>query len=247
MNEKGTLVTSNQRFLSQPTGWHVWIASAVTAALVASKRKSSYVLTGTNLGSSFIQNGTKYFDRHSSSKWHGISGNYWEQLFWDIGLPVFSPISGMSELLNLDISYKKLDKTEVVYCNKKDGGNCGKCAKCFRRECVEDFLGVSNVDYEKFRNADVIKMLDKRPTYFGHLYASMLNDGWLPPKWILDRLSHLPSDVSFPLKYNVESLDFVPENLRDEISKRILSNFEPMSEKELSSMKAWDQVNISDA
>lgn len=245
LKEKGTLVTTNQRFLSQPTGWHVWIASAVTAALVATQRKSSYVLTGTNLGSSFIQNGSKYFDRHSSSKWHGISGNYWEQLFWDVGLPVFSPISGMSEILNLDISYKKLDRHDVVYCNKKDGGNCGICAKCFRRECVEDFLGVSTVDFEKFRNSDVINMLKKKPTYFGHLYASMLNEGWQPPEWILEELTHLPKDISFPLKFNTESLDFVPCELRNIISDRILSNFNPMTQSEIASMKSWDQTNKS--
>lgn len=243
LGEAATLVTTNQRYISNPGGWHVWIGSAVTAALVSSMRGASYVLTGTNLGSSFLQNGKKYFDRHNGRKWHGESGNYWEQIFWDIGLPVFSPISGLSEILNLKASYAALNREDVVYCNKLDGGNCGVCPKCFRRACVEDYLGYSKVDYGKFNNPDVLSLLSKRPTYFGHLYAAMLEDGWAPPEWIAEKLKHLPKGVTFPLKYNPESLDFIPKELKGFVRNRVSNYFEEMSVSEVSDMKAWDQVD----
>jgi hypothetical protein len=244
MGDKATLVTTNQRFLSKPSGWHVWIASAVTAALVACKRNASYVMTGTNLGSSFLQNGTKYFDKHAGRKWHGISGNYWEQIFWDVGLPVFSPISGLSEILNLDISYKSLNKEDVIYCNQKEGGNCDWCAKCFRRKCVEDYLGYSDVDYDAFKTKGVLSVIQKKPTYFGHLYAAMLNDGWQPPGWVLECFTHLPKGIKFPLRLNKESLDLVPIELKGYIAGRLESYASSMSDEDINQMKGWDQKTI---
>lgn len=238
---RGRIVRSNQRYLSRPGGWHVWIASTVTAVLTAASRGASYVLTGSNFGSNFLSNGRKYYDKLASRKHHGPSGNYWEQLFWDIGLPVFSPISGMSEIINMKIALEHLARDEVVFCIGDNGGACGRCPKCFRRACIEEFLSHSKADYTSYRNDDVLRVLEKKPTYFGHIYAALMAEGWTPPLWALGCLSHLrPS--RFPLRHNPESYELFPADIRNDVTDKVRRFSEPMTQRDMDEMRAWDQA-----
>ena len=235
----GSLVTTNSRFISDPGGWHVWVGSTVTSALTAAAMGASYIFTGTILGSAFLKNGTGYFDRHASRKWHGESGNYWQQLFWDIGLPMVSPLMGCSEILSMKISLDRLEKSEVVYCTYDNGRACGVCPKCFRRACIEDYLCPAGIDFSRFDNKAVNSLLDIKPTYFGHIYAALISSGWSAPSWAVEKLDHLPKDVSFPLKYFSESLDFIPGELRDVVKSRLDTVSSPMSSGEVDGMKNW--------
>jgi len=238
----GKLIPTNQRYLSDPWGWHVWIGSTVTAVLIASQIESSYVLTGSNFGSSFLQNGRKYFDRARGQKYHGKSGNYWEQIFWDIGLPVFSPISGMSEILNMKVSFSKLPKNNIIYCTNMLGAPCYKCSKCFRRACIEEFITGKSANYSNYMNAGVMKILDTKPTYFGHLYTTMLNNNWNPPEWIKSRLTHLPDKIDFALRHNHECYNFFPDEIKDDIKSRLVQFSDPMTEEDLVAIHSWDQT-----
>jgi hypothetical protein len=214
----------------------------VTAVLIASQIESSYVLTGSNFGSSFLQNGRKYFDRARGQKYHGKSGNYWEQIFWDIGLPVFSPISGMSEILNMKVSFSKLPKNNIIYCTNMLGAPCYKCSKCFRRACIEEFITGKSANYSNYMNAGVMKILDTKPTYFGHLYTTMLNNNWNPPEWIKSRLTHLPDKIDFALRHNHECYNFFPDEIKDDIKSRLVQFSDPMTEEDLVAIHSWDQT-----
>ncbi|WP_214000003.1 DUF6395 domain-containing protein [Arsukibacterium sp.] len=171
---RGSLVETNSRFISNPGGWHVWIGSIVTALLEAGKRRAKYIYAGTILGSAFMSNGAKYFDRHASSKWHGPSGNYWQQLFWDIGLPLVQPLMGCSEILTMQASLKYLNKNEISYCTADNGKACGVCPKCFRRSCIENYVTGEQIDFSRFDNNAVNLILNKNlfilDTYTQHLF-----------------------------------------------------------------------------
>lgn len=238
---RGALVYTNSRYISEPGGWHVWIGSIVTALLEAGARQAKYIYAGTILGSAFMSNGQKYFDRHNSRKWHGESGNYWQQLFWDIGIPLVQPLMGCSEILTMDACLRNLNPDSVHYCTAKNGFACGVCPKCFRRESIKNYLTNEDIDFEKFNNYHVNAIIDKRPIYFGHIYASIMSDNWQVPKFIGDRFDFFPSDNSFALKFNPESLDFMPDELKVEIYDTLVSNFKPMTDSELLQMKNWDQ------
>lgn len=238
---RGALVETNSRFISEPGGWHVWIGSLVTALLEAGKRKARYIYAGTILGSAFMSNGAKYFDRHASSKWHGPSGNYWQQLFWDVGIPMVQPLMGCSEILTMQVSLKYLNKEEISYCTADNGKACGICPKCFRRNCIESYLTGSDIDFRGFDNYSVNAVLNKKPLYFGHIYAALISDGWKIPSFIEDRFSFLPRDNSFSLGFNPESIDFMPFDLRGKIDKVLNKEFREMTEVEINQMKYWDQ------
>lgn len=238
---RGSLVETNSRFISEPGGWHVWIGSIVTSLLEAGKRRAKCIYAGTILGSAFMSNGARYFDRHASQKWHGPSGNYWQQLFWDIGLPLVQPLMGCSEILTMQASLKYLSQSEISYCTADNGKACGVCPKCFRRSCIASFVTGQSVDFARFDNYSVNAVINKKPLYFGHIYAGLISADWEIPNFIGDRLSFLPKDNSFSLGCNPESLDFMPINLRKKISSVLEDNFRMMSSSEISQMKSWDQ------
>lgn len=240
----GSLVETNARYISEPGGWHVWIGSIVTALLEAGSRKAKYIYSGTILGSAFMNNGSKYFDRHMSSKWHGPSGNYWQQLFWDIGIPLVQPLMGCSEILTMQASLKHLPREEVSYCTAKNGLACGVCPKCFRRYCIENYLTARDFDFNYFNNTQVNSVLNKRPLYFAHIYAAMISDGWTAPSFIKERFNFLPTDNSFPLGFNPESLYFIPEELKSKIKRILYDNFREMTKDEIYQMKKWNQYEL---
>ena len=238
----GILIETNSRYISNPGGWHVWIGSMVTSLLEAGKRRSKYIYAGTILGSAFLSNGIKYFDRHTASKWHGISGNYWQQLFWDIGLPLVQPLMGCSEILTMQASLKNLSENKVFFCTADNGNPCGVCPKCFRRNCIKEYVTGEECNYHNYDNYFVNAVVDKKPLYFGHIYTSLLSGGWEAPSFIGDRFKFLPKNNSFALGFNPESLDFMPNDLKDKISSVLYDNFRPMSNDEIIQMKEWDQL-----
>lgn len=241
----GSLVRTNSRYLSNPGGWHIWIGSMVTALLEANSRNASYINAGTILGSAFMSNGAKYFDRHSARKWHGPSGNYWQQLFWDIELPMVQPLMGCSEILTMEASLKKFNEDEIFFCTAKNGRACGVCPKCFRRSAIKDYVLSKRLDYTPYDNPAVHNLLRKSPTYFGHIYSALMSGGWEPPAFLEQYFQHLPADNTFALRYNPESIDFMPERLKGSIQNVLDANFTSMSAGEIMQMRSWDQSCLS--
>jgi len=238
---QGSLVKTNSRYLSNPGGWHIWIGSVVTALLEANMRNASHINAGTILGSAFMSNGARYFDRHNARKWHGPSGNYWQQLFWDIELPMVQPLMGCSEILTMEASLKHFKENEILYCTAKNGMACGVCPKCFRRTAIKDYVLCQTSNYAAFDNLAVHNLLKKSPTYFGHIYSALISTGWRPPDFLEQYFRHLPADNAFALQYNPESIDFMPENLKQKIQIVLSDNFKPMSEDDIRKMRSWDQ------
>lgn len=241
VKQQGKLVKTNSRYLSRPGGWHIWIGSMVTALLEANKRNASYIYAGTILGSAFMSNGVKYFDRHAARSWHGESGNYWQQLFWDIGLPMVQPLMGCSEILTMRASLGSFAEDEIFFCTADHGRPCGVCPKCFRRNCIKAFNTGIDVDMTAYDNSSVHALLSRRPTYFGHIYAALMSQGWTPPIFLKQYFEHLPKDNTFALHHNSESIDFMPAKLMSSIKDVLENSFSQMTEAEIRQMKNWDQ------
>lgn len=239
---QGVLVETNSRYISNPGGWHVWIGSIVTSLLEAGKRRAKYIYAGTILGAAFLANGIKYFDRHTASKWHGVSGNYWQQLFWDIGIPLVQPLMGCSEILTMQAALRVYDFKDINYCTANNGSPCEVCDKCFRRTCIKSYIDNKHTDFELFDNNLVKNTINRNPLYMGHIYTSLMSDGWTPPSFAKDRFELLPKNNSFALGFNPESLEFIPDELKDKVNSVLHDNFRPMSNDEIIQMKEWDQL-----
>jgi hypothetical protein len=94
----------------------------------AEKFNLKYFGLGGNLGSVFLNGGTKYFPAHKKK-------NQWVRLFESAGVPMFCPLAGVSDVGVINILGVDFEKS--IYCQKgKDGTNCHKCNKCIRRDNV---------------------------------------------------------------------------------------------------------------
>ena len=241
---KGRLVKTNIRYLSQPGGWHSWPCAMSTSLIMATDLQVGLILTGSILGSSFLWNGTRFWDRVEARAWHGPSGNYWQSAFEAIGLTMCSPVTGVSEMQTMKLSTRLLKKNQVVYCMENNGSACLKCTKCFRRDVIRTFIDGNHLpEWETYDTAFIHNFLEKRPLYFGHIYStafSLKPDVF--PEWVLQKASGVPViESDWTMRVYTESFLLCPEKWRDYVAKRVLQFLEPMTEGDKEQLRSWDQ------
>lgn len=133
-------IGSNNKELCEPDGWTTWISCTATSILLATDLSLSAILLGSSIGSSNIKNGQVHINSNP---------NIWFTLFNQVGLPVFSPIAGLTEISLSKIIYKTYPKwlSKITYCikDKDNGHNCYKCWKCFRRQVIINYIIHSSV------------------------------------------------------------------------------------------------------
>ena len=242
-SDSAMIIKSNQRYCSIPGGWHSWPCSTVCTLLLATDRNIGLILTGTVMGSNWLWNGTKFYDRIANRKFHGFTGNHWQSVFHAIGIPMFSPIDGISELGSIRLSLNKLNDNKVSYCLLgKNGGNCGRCSKCLRKAIERKALDPSfDLNWSDFDTPEIHDFLRKRPLYFGHIFTYVANQNILP-KWIEELISDVDRmKTDWPLKYYSPALDFCPEKWKELLEERILSTFELMTKEEEAELISWNQ------
>lgn len=241
--ESARLVTTNQRYVSIPGGWHSWPCSAVCLLLLATDNDIGLVLTGTVLGSNWLWNGAKFYNRCESKKFQGPSGNHWQSVFQDIGIPMFSPIDGISEFGSMRLSINRLNANQVNYCMAgKDGEHCHQCTKCLRKSIERSLVDPSyKPDWSNYDRPEIHDFLKKRPLYFGHIFKFAAKRKVLP-NWINQLILDAREVFSdWPLKYYPPALDFCPDPWKEVLEERITSSFELMDEQEMAELEAWAQ------
>ena len=133
--KRGRLVTTNQRYVSQPGGWHGWTCAFATSLLLATDYDFGIILMGSNLGSTLLYSGARYFDRFQARKTHGPTGNFWQSAFNNIEIPVFSPVCGASEYLTMALSLDLIHSGEVVYCMEQGRRSLSQMLKVYAERC----------------------------------------------------------------------------------------------------------------
>ena len=160
--ERGRVVTSNQRYVSHPGGWHGWPCAAAAALLMAADQDFGIILMGSNLGSTLLAGGAGYWDRFRGRGWHGFTGNFWQSAFNAVGLPMFSPLCGASEYATMTLSLDLIRQGKVVYCMERDGGACLQCSKCFRRDVIRAVVEPEyQPDWRPYDRPEIHKFLEK--------------------------------------------------------------------------------------
>jgi len=240
-DENGRVVVTNQRYMSKPGGWHSWPCSTATSLLLATDMQFGIILIGAPIGATMLfENGLRYWDRHRSRKWHGPAGSHWQSTFQTIGIPMFSPIMGVTEIQSMHISLTSMNKNEVSFCIANNGKQCSRCKKCLRRDIIRSII---DTEYSpKWSNYDVASnhdFLEARPLYMGHIFAYALNRIELPG-WITSRLEDIsPIESEWPNRIFTPSFDFCPEPWRKVLKTRVMEFIEPMTGKETKSLKQY--------
>jgi len=239
---RGRVVTSNQRYVSQPGGWHGWPCSAAAALLMASDYDFGIILMGSTLANTLLANGSRYWDRFRARGWHGFTGNFWQSAFNAVGLPMFSPLCGASEYATMTLSLDLIHQGKVVYCMERDGGACQRCSKCLRRDVIRAVVDSGyQPDWKPYDRPDIHRFLERRPLYYGHTFSYARDRvGNLPP-FLASRLEDVPAIASdWPRRLHAGTFDFCDPAWKDRIRDRVLEHLAPMTTEQVAELESWD-------
>ena len=240
--EHGRVVATNQRYVSQPEGWHGWICAFATSLLLATDYSFGMILMGSTLANTLLYDGTRYWDRFRARKRHGVTGNYWQSAFNEIGIPVFSPICGASEYLTMRTSLNLIHQGKVIYCMRDDGSPCLRCTKCLRRDIVRAVTDPGHrPDWMVYDREDIHGFLERDPLYYGHIFSYARDRIRTLPSFISARLEYLPSiESEWPMRVHTGTFKLCDEGWRTMIRERVMTHLDPMERRDLREMRGWD-------
>ena len=241
-SERARVVVSNQRYVSEPEGWHSWPCAFATTLLMATDHDFGLILMGSGLEGTLLRTGTGYFDRFQARRWHGITGNYWQSAFNAVGLPVFSPVCGASVFATARLSLPLIRSGRVFSCVLDHGAPCMRCSKCLRKDLTRAAVDPAHtVRWEAYDHPDIHKELDRDPLPQGHVfsYSRSTVDGL--PDYISDRISDLPEIESpWPLRTHPATFEFCDPRWRPMIRERVLAHLQEMQPAEIAEMQQWN-------
>ena len=245
--DQGRVVTSNQRYVSVPGGWHGWTCSAATALLMATDNDFGIILTGTILGSTLLASGSAYWDRFRARDSHGFTGNFWQSAFNAVGLPMFSPVCGASEYLTMNLSLDRVRTGDAVYCMEQDGRPCFKCSKCFRRDMIRAVVDPDHrPNWKPYDRVGIHAFLSVRPLYFGHIFSFARDRAEGLPSFITSRLRDVQAIKSdWPLRVHARTFEFCDPGWDGVIRERVLEHLDPMEPEHVADLQSWNQSRPS--
>ena len=244
--EQGRIVTTNQRYVSRPGGWHGWACSVATSLLMATDKDFGIILTGSTLANTLLYNGSKYWDRFAARRAHGFTGNYWQSAFNSVGIPMFSPVCGASEYLTMSLALDLIHRGEVVYCMESSGNACLECWKCFRRDVIRTVVDSRHeVDWKPYDRLAIHNFLERRPLYYGHIFSYARDRSKSLPRFMLSRLEDIPGIKSdWPMRVHTGAFGLCDDDWRSTISERVLQHLDPMEPEHVAEMESWDQTRV---
>ena len=208
-------------------------ACAVHVILLADYYDLDSIGTGMPLENSYMFHGQRFRDFEQTNFWRKHSS-----LFESVGLPIYQPVMGCSELINRQIVELNGYGDLAQSCLRSSAGNsCGKCWKCFRKNTLIGKPFQMSNEINTFLSKKPLKMAAST------LYSiQKLNEKNLADE-ILSEHPHIAElmdrDVSFLEGYYSESIDLIPERYR-ELTSILLKEFA----QEMSNVELFENFEI---
>ena len=211
-------------------------ACAVHVILLADHYDLDSLATGMPLENSFLFHGQKFRDFKETYFWKKHS-----ELFESIGLPIYQPVMGCSELVNRQITdlfgYGELAQS----CLRATAGkNCGQCWKCFRKNTLIGKSFTMSNEISTFLGRKPLKMAAST------IYSIQKLDERGLAEDILIEYEHLRQlidiDVSFLEGFYPPATELLPEKY-----KQLTENLLAKCVKEMTDIKLFENFEIKDS
>ena len=183
-------------------------ACAVHVILLADYYDLDSIATGMPLENSFLFHGQRYRDFKETHFWKKHSA-----LFESIGLPIYQPVMGCSELVNRQIVelYGYGDFAQSCL-RSPAGSSCGRCWKCFRKNTLLGKPFEMSNEISTFLSKKPLKMAASTIYSIQKLHEDGLADE------ILELYPHIreliDTDVSFLEGFYPQAVELIPEKYR---------------------------------
>ena len=215
-------------------------ACAVHVILLADHYDLDSVATGMPLENSYLFHGQTFRNFEETHFWKKHS-----KLFDSIGLPIYQPVMGCSELVNRNIVDLHGYGGFAQSCLRAPAGtSCGRCWKCFRKNTlIGNPFQMSN---------EISTFLSKKPLKMAAstIYSiQKLQERGLADEILLDH-EHIKElidmDVSFLEGYYPPSLELIPEKYRKVTENLLFESVEEMKKVEDFENFAVEQLIAND-
>tara|TARA_B100000767_G_C19777579_1_gene543614 strand:- start:5580 stop:8900 length:3321 start_codon:yes stop_codon:yes gene_type:complete len=216
-------------------GFSTDYACAVQVILLADHFGLDSIGTGMPLENTFLWHGYKYRDFGTTWFW-----THYSKLFESVGLPLYQPVAGCSEIVNMQIVEQKNWTGFAQSCLRSStpGEVCGRCWKCFRKNSL---LGIP------FQLAGEIEIfLAKRPLKQAASTLYSIQQGGVSQKGIkiIDKFPDLKQllshDFDFLNRYLPSASELLPIRYRDYTIERLKQYGQRMSISDLEQLKQVD-------
>ncbi len=200
----------------QSIGFSTDYACAVHAVLLADYFSLDSIATGMPLENSYLFHGHQYRDFASSRFW-----NHYSKMFADVGLPLYQPVAGCSEVVNLAIvQYHGWDGwAQSCLRSPTPGKVCGSCWKCFRKNTLQ------GDDYTM--SSEISTFLKKKPlkqavsTLYSIQRGKLLEQHRNFKKDFEHLATFLQEDWSYLERYLPDALDLIPSKYKTFTESRL--------------------------
>ena len=214
-------------------GFSTDYACAVQVILLADYFGFDSIGTGMPLENSYLWHGYKY--RNFSESWFW---NHYGEMFKKVGLNLYQPVAGCSEIVNLEIVKKAGYEGWAQSClrSKKGGEVCSRCWKCFRKNSL---LGTP-FEY----TGEIETFLQKRPLKqaASTLYAIQKNgiskNGINVVEKIEDIGHLLEINFEWMERYYLPSMELLPPRYKDFTKKKLDGFCSQMSKDDIRKLQS---------
>ena len=235
LNNKCYIVESNCTKLTQPGGFTTFTNIFLIPLLLTSDLSIKNICCGEILGSSCLMNGKKYFPQFNEKR-----RNKWIRFYNHIGLNVFSPTAGCSELITSKIIVKNNLHNDVLFCERDKGYPCYKCLKCLRKILEFNYHGC-NFKFNLFDEKFISHHLKQNLLYFIHVLKETTQQKNNTPLYIKNLYE--PFKELKTNKFNKiykKSFVYFPEDIKDILIKKLTEYADLMNEEEEKELESWD-------
>ena len=223
-------------------GFSTDYACAVQVILLADYFSLDSLATGMPLENSYLFHGHKYRDFPTSWFW-----KHYAPMFESIGLPLYQPVAGCSEVVNLAVVVASGWDGWAQSClrSNKGGDVCGACWKCFRKNTLQGLEFTLSDEIKTFLSKEPLKQAAST------LYSIQRIGPSREGIDVSGTFSHLgpllERDWSFLQRFHDPSMDMIPEKYRRFTRQKLLGHAAPMSDQDmevLASISLYEEVQI---
>lgn len=222
-------------------GFSTDYACAVQVILLADYFGLDSIGTGMPLENTYLWHGYKYRDFGETWFW-----THYSKIFEDVGLPLYQPVAGCSEIVNMQIveQMKWIGFAQSCLRSNTPGNVCGRCWKCFRKNSL---LGIP------FKlEGEIETFLAKRPLKQAASTLYSIQQGGVSEKGIKiaerfpDLNPLLAIDFDFLNRYLPTASELLPARYRDYTTERLTQYSQPMLASDIEKLREVDLFSESD-
>jgi glycosyltransferase involved in cell wall biosynthesis len=216
-------------------GFSTDYACAVGVILLADHLGLDSIATGMPLENSYLWHGYRYRDFSETWFWR-----HYGELFESVGLPIYQPVAGCSELINMRIvQHHHLDNwAQSCLRSSKEGEVCQSCWKCFRKNTLLGRPFKMSPEITKFLKEEPLKQAVS--TLFSIQSGGVASNGTNIESTFPHLKSLLEMNLNWLERHYPPALELLPKRYREYTTNRLEQISAKMTQGDVESLHAVD-------